>query len=335
MEFMKSGPDLDPDALIWNVIQKQLSVGKGDKVGWIDEKVIIAIVQAAGECLRQDPACLRLTGDFIVVGDLHGDIDSLLRIFERGGYPPKRSYLFLGDYVDRGENSCAVVFLLFALKVLFPQNVYLIRGNHESRGVTRVHGFRKECYEEFSAEMYRAIMRTFDELPLIAILNDIIICVHGGIPNKNIAIDSITKPEREAFSEAMDDLLWSDPHPDVENFEDSGRGRGHLFGKRACLDFLKGNKLQFLIRSHQLCMEGYDYPFGPDGRVLTIFSSCDYCGMMNDSGIVFVGLSRMDAEYFSPVPACDMSERHVMIPEFLLTRHSGCLELEHVEMVTS
>jgi protein phosphatase len=81
--------------------------------------------------LRSEPALLSPTGCFVVVGDLHGSIHDLLQILSAFEYPPAQSYLFLGDYVDRGANSVEVLLVLYALKVLFPHHIYLLRGNHE------------------------------------------------------------------------------------------------------------------------------------------------------------------------------------------------------------
>jgi diadenosine tetraphosphatase ApaH/serine/threonine PP2A family protein phosphatase len=286
---------------------------------WIEEQTVQRVLAKVRDILEEEPACLELAGEFVVVGDIHGDIDTLLRIFNKKGHPPDASYVFLGDYVDRGQFSCEVVFLLFALKVMFPDKMHLIRGNHECRSVTKIHGFRKECIDAFSLDTYNLIMNCFDELPILAVLNNAVLCVHGGIPKKVLdSLDSVMKVRGKSSNEVSDDILWSDPDPDIEDFEESSRGRGHLYGKRACLDFLKRHQLQFLIRSHQLCVDGYDYPFGPDGRVLTIFSSCDYCGLRNDCGIVQVSAKRMDAEYFCPMKKDEIARRRILIPSCVL-----------------
>jgi protein phosphatase len=278
----------------------------------------IPIIRAARYEFTKDPPGLSLSGEFLVVGDLHGDLATLLRILERYSYPPERSYLFLGDYVDRGTCSCGVVLLLFALKVLYPDRVYLIRGNHEFRAVTEVYGFRTECLNCFSEEFYDEVLLCFAELPLYAILNARVFCVHGGIPVKVSGLRDLVKQKDEECSKIAEDLLWSDPSVESPGFRNSYRGKGHLFGSKAVSDFLDQTGLSFVIRSHEMCQEGYDYPFGGAGGVMTVFSSCDYCGNMNDSGVVLVGKRKMDADYFEPITEEDEAQRRIAFPEWLL-----------------
>jgi diadenosine tetraphosphatase ApaH/serine/threonine PP2A family protein phosphatase len=282
------------------------------------------LLEIAQTLFEAEPAVLKLSGDFAVVGDLHGDIASLTRIFQNFGYPPEQSYLFLGDYVDRGTNSCEVVCLLFALKVLFPGHVYLLRGNHENRAMTDVYGFREECLGRFSSKIYDKILTAFENLPIAAVLNDTVFCVHAGVPHNFQSTDSITKSDPP---DLIDDLLWSDPSTECSWFAESPRGRGHLFGEKAVDAFLNRVNLRFIIRSHELTLNGYDYPFGPDGMLMTVFSSCDYMGQMNDGGVAFVGPGKITAEYFEPLTEKEKAQRRVILPPFLVDREPGMREI--------
>jgi hypothetical protein len=188
----------------------------------------IRIVDAESVQLASQPAVLTLSGAMCIVGDLHGDIESLLRIFSRHGWPPESRYLFLGDYVDRGKNSTLVILVLYSLHLLHPEHVFLLRGNHESRSLTTVGGFKKECHDCMSSEFYERVMASFNILPIAAVLNDETFCVHDGFS--------------PTFQSRADILAISKPVGDLTEFLERDlpghRGCGFIFGAGATEAFL-------------------------------------------------------------------------------------------------
>ena len=119
----------------------------------------------------EEPSLLRLQGDIRVVGDIHGQFKDLMRIFKRGGMPPNQHYLFLGDYVDRGKLSLETIMLLLLLKLRCPQQIHLLRGNHESAGITKVYGFYDECKRRSSIKAWKYIVDVFNTLHIAEIGN--------------------------------------------------------------------------------------------------------------------------------------------------------------------
>merc|ERR1712100_426111 len=120
-------------------------------------------------------------GPISLCGDVHGQYHDLLRIFRHCGYPPKTNYLFLGDYVDRGKKSLETIFLLFAYKIKYPENFFILRGNHESPSICRIYGFYDECKRRFDVSMWRSFCDVFACLPVCATIDDRVICMHGGL----------------------------------------------------------------------------------------------------------------------------------------------------------
>ena len=149
----------------------------------LEERTILQVIEKALEIMAQEPTVLTLQLPCSVVGDIHGQFHDLKELFEIGGVPPQTNYVFLGDYVDRGPDSVAVVALLFSLKAMHPDAVYLIRGNHESVGICARFGLLAECkrFGEQQRAVFDALCAAFDVLPLAAVVGGALFCVHGGI----------------------------------------------------------------------------------------------------------------------------------------------------------
>jgi len=193
-----------------------------------------------------------------VCGDIHGQFHDLQELFRIGGNSPDTNYLFMGDYVDRGYYSVETVTLLVALKVRFPHRITILRGNHESRQITQVYGFYDECLRKYgNANVWKYFTDLFDYLPLTALIEDQIFCLHGGLSPSIDTLDHIRALDRvqEVPHEGpMCDLLWSDPD-DRCGWGISPRGAGYTFGQDISEAFNHNNGLTLVARAHQLVME--------------------------------------------------------------------------------
>ena len=218
-----------------------------------------------------------------IVGDLHGQFFDLAKIFEMNGNPsPVNRYIFNGDFVDRGAFGVEVVVTLFAWKSLYPEYVTLLRGNHEIRSVNESYGFKEEVRHKYGNEkLFGKFNAVFQKLPLAAIVKEKVFVVHGGLPrheNGQVKVDTIRQLAFDAEPRErsiMSDLLWSDPQDDY-GIAMSPRNVGVLFGPDVTQRFLHANNLDLIVRSHELCADGYRIQEG--GKVVTIFSAPNYCG---------------------------------------------------------
>jgi serine/threonine-protein phosphatase PP1 catalytic subunit len=154
-----------------------------------------------------------------ICGDFHGQFYDMLRVFELcGGGPPKQKYLIVGDYVDRGKNSIELVCLLMAYKIRYPGSIFLLRGNHECRDISRIYGFYDECKRRLDLSVWRAFCTMFNYLPICALIDERILCMHGGLSPDLIEckdIMRIKRPSEVPDKGLMCDLLWSDPDKNI------------------------------------------------------------------------------------------------------------------------
>jgi serine/threonine-protein phosphatase 4 catalytic subunit len=217
---------------------------------------LFAIINQVRMILAKEPNTLILDPPIIVVGDIHGQFYDLLNMFDMVGYPPSKQFLFLGDYVDRGYDSVETILLLFALKIKYKNSIHLLRGNHESRTLTYIYGFRDECLRKYDEFVWMEICDVFEYLPISSLIGSKVFAVHGGISPRIKALEEIEKENRVDEENKLMDLLWSDPSDEC-GFKENSRGAGYLFGEDVCKAFLDDNDLKYIVRSHQLVEEGY------------------------------------------------------------------------------
>ncbi|KAJ6319757.1 hypothetical protein OIU78_015214 [Salix suchowensis] len=304
---------------------------------FLDSYEVGELCYAAEQIFMQEPSVLQLKAPIKVFGDLHGQFGDLMRLFDEYGFPSAAGditglwlrinhveagkcdlirvqlqklsgcdgkkfsryidYLFLGDYVDRGQHSLETITLLLALKIEYPENVHLIRGNHEAADINALFGFRIECVERMGESdgiwAWTRFNQLFNYLPLAALIEKKIICMHGGIGRSINSVEQIEKLERpitmDAGSIVLMDLLWSDPteNDSIEGLRPNARGPGLVtFGPDRVTDFCKRNKLQLIIRAHECVMDGFER--FAQGQLITLFSATNYCGTANNAGAILV-----------------------------------------------
>jgi len=237
------------------------------------------------EIFMKEEVFLELTAPLIICGDTHGQYRDLIRIFEFGGAPPKKTYLFLGDYVDRGKNSIETISLLLAYKIKYPKNIYLLRGNHECESINRTYGFFDECKRRYNIKLWKYFSDCFNWLPIAALVNERILCMHGGISPELTDLNSIKKilrPTEVPDKGLLCDLLWSDPESLVPDWAPNQRGISVLFNENLVKKFVEDLDIDLICRAHQVVENGYE--FFSQRRLVTVFSAPNYCGEFDNAG---------------------------------------------------
>lgn len=219
----------------------------------------------------------------LVIGDLHGNFDSLSSILKKIDLNEFDKIIFLGDYGDRGSYQVETYYLLLKLRVEIPKKVLMIRGNHEFlEGYQPYpHDLPLALIAKFgkskAAEIYSLLKNFWERLPFCCISKNYFF-VHGGIPVNIASIKELEKPNDEIKLQ----LLWNDPF-EGNGYEPSYRGVGYLFGKDITQNFLKIVGVKKVIRGHEPCN---GYKINHEGKVLTIFSMKGYYGNQKASFLI-------------------------------------------------
>ncbi|WMW22999.1 metallophosphoesterase [Methanolobus mangrovi] len=232
-------------------------------------KDLHTLLERAYDIFRKENALIRInSANVMIVGDIHGNLKALEFLLQIRQELECSDLIFLGDYVDRGKNSVAVLSQLLELKLRDTQKIILLRGNHETREMNSLYGFYDEIQDD---DLFLDANRTFEEMPVAALINDSIFCVHGGIPGA-VDIKEINKGESFPY-------LWNDPS-ESNGITTSFRGlKARCFGPDVFNEFRRLNHLSLMIRAHTALSTGYKWWF--EKRLLSLFSTPEYIGNPN------------------------------------------------------
>jgi serine/threonine-protein phosphatase PP1 catalytic subunit len=280
---MSSAGDIDIDRIIEHLLSV-LSQRPGKMVN-LENREIKALCVKSREIFISQPVLLELEAPIKICGDIHGQYYDLLRLFEYGKFPPESNYLFLGDYVDRGKQSLETICLLLAYKIKYPENFFILRGNHECASINRIYGFYEECKRRYDVKLWKTFTDCFNCLPIAAIIDEKILCMHGGLSPDLKTMDQIrriVRPTDVPDTGLLCDLLWADPDKEVQGWNESDRGVSYTFGADVVTQFLKKQELDLICRAHQVVEDGYE--FFAKRQLVTLFSAPNYCGEFDNAG---------------------------------------------------
>ncbi|XP_074647206.1 uncharacterized protein LOC141903131 [Tubulanus polymorphus] len=272
------------------VIEQLLSVrdNPGKQVQ-LPEMQIRQLCQLSRAIFLEQPNLIELEAPVNICGDIHGQYEDLLRHFDKCGYPPEANYLFLGDYVDRGKRSLETICLVLAYKIKYPNNFFLLRGNHECASINRIYGFYDECKRRYNIKLWKTFTDCFNCLPIAALIEGTIFCMHGGLSPELNDLDQLREIERPMDvpdNGLVCDLLWSDPDEDITGWGENDRGVSYTFGGDVVRHFLKKQDCSLIVRAHQVVEDGYQ--FFQKRKLVTLFSAPNYCGEFDNAAAVMI-----------------------------------------------
>jgi len=220
-------------------------------------------------------------GEVLVIGDLHGDLGSLIIILQKSRFLEKMektkeaTLIFLGDYGDRGDKSAEIYYAILEVKMAFSKQVVLLRGNHEAPKdlLGYPHDLPLQFQNRFGKDWkttYEKTRALFGCLYNAVFVEDRYLVVHGGVSPKIRSLQDIAQAQENRNEALLEDLLWSDPDENIKCISSSPRGAGKLFGKQVTEEVLGKLNTKILIRGHEPSETGFK--INHDGKVLTLFS---------------------------------------------------------------
>lgn len=231
-----------------------------------------------------------------IFGDLHGQFDDLIVWLKKLDLPHKKEqYLFLGDYVDRGDKDVQLILYLLMLKYKYPSQIFLLRGNHECFLQNANYGFKERCelhYGKDGAKIWKMFNEIFNTLPRCALINKKIVCMHGGLSpdfmkhewgTSLLKLKSFKEDEGVSSNGVLTDLFWADPNPKIFNFcPNRCRRISFEFGKNVVEEFHEKFKTLCIVRAHQVVDGVKHFTKG----LITVFSAPNYENCNNRGAVV-------------------------------------------------
>lgn len=278
---------------------------------------LMLLASAVCKLLQAQPVLIRASLPCRVFGDIHGQFRDVLLLLWAFGFPEESgnmSFIFNGDFVDRGRHQVEVIGFLLALKVLMPDRIWLIRGNHEDRYMNEKYGFRSEinrCLgQDFGKKMFELIQGAFDRLPVAGLIANKVLVVHGGLGDGMWNLRDLQSVQRPLTSDSLQhpenswifNLLWSDPiedgkfsDPDVFGVHTSPRGGvAAQFAWNITKTFCARNGLSLVVRSHQSKKDSTGFDVMHENLLIRVFSARDYEGHGNDGAVLSFSMGEFE-----------------------------------------
>ena len=277
-------------------------INKPDVISKLKFEEISDILAKAKEIFEKENRLLEFEtskpdDEIYVLGDIHGNLQTLMKLIEIINENKPKLVISLGDIVDRGFKQLECLIIILALKILNPESFFILRGNHETLEMNQAYGFFHEFLQKFKDfNKFSEILAVYNMLPICAIINNSILCLHGGIPEdidilkklRGLKLKDIDNSVSKSIYEGVFQIMWndpksglrSDPESMLQGFKESFRGSGiKIFGEDVFDKFMKANNLSYLIRAHECFPEGYRWFF--NNRLLSIFSAANYRGQLS------------------------------------------------------
>jgi len=277
----------------------------------IHEDTLKKLCEKLKEVFNQEPNVVPVLAPVAVVGNLHGQFYDLLETFRVGGAPPDSNYLFLGDFVSMGYFSVETASLLVCLKLRFPERITILRGRHESHRLSKVYGFYNEIIRKYgNANVWHSFVDLFDYLPIAAVIENSILCVHSGISQHAETLDHLRclyRCQDIPLKGIVYELVNANPVLDKKEPEKGKESEVQLtFGQEEFKKFMSTNDLSYMVRSNQLCIDGYQQIFG--AKLSTIWGAPNFMNRCGNVAAILEISDNLD-KLFNVFHAAPASER--------------------------